>query len=125
MLFWAGIAGVASGLVVLVVRRLTGNYVIDGLTTDVPDIQNPAFHAAFEESFGEVREEGDTRLPVQFSVGSQAHKLTGCDDLQFDRHANLQWNRGYLLLGETTCDLNSVIACCIEVIEALSAAPSL
>ena len=42
MLFWVGIAAIVSGLIVLVARRLAGNYLIDELTTDVPNIRPAA-----------------------------------------------------------------------------------
>ena len=36
MLFWVGISGILSGLLVLVARRVAGDYLADALTGDVP-----------------------------------------------------------------------------------------
>lgn len=42
MLFWVGMGAIGAGLVVLIARRASGNYLIDALTDDVPDVQPAA-----------------------------------------------------------------------------------
>ena len=40
-----GVSGILCGLLVLVARRFLGQYVIDALTTNAPDVKTPAFAA--------------------------------------------------------------------------------
>jgi hypothetical protein len=42
MLLWVGVAAIVAGLIVLVARRLAGNYMIDELTSDVPNVKPAA-----------------------------------------------------------------------------------
>ena len=43
MLLWVGVSAIVSGLLVLAARRLAGNYMIDQLTSDVPNVKPAAF----------------------------------------------------------------------------------
>ena len=71
MLFWVGVAAVVAGLIVLVSRRLSGNYLIDALTGDVPDVK-PAAAAVWEITTQLLRNTGLNLVLYGIAIGLAA-----------------------------------------------------
>jgi len=71
MLFWVGVGAVAAGLVVLIARRASGNYLIDELTSDVPDVR-PAGVAVWGIITELLRNIGITMIAYGIAIGLAA-----------------------------------------------------
>lgn len=71
MVFWVGIAAVIAGLVVLVSRRLGGNYLTDALTADTPDV-TVAARAAWAITTELLRNSGITLILYGIAIAFAA-----------------------------------------------------
>lgn len=71
MLFWVGVGGITAGLIVLIARRASGNYMIDELTSDVPDVR-PAAVAVWTITTQLLRNIGITMIAYGAAIGLAA-----------------------------------------------------